>query len=43
MMETSVLTVKHCEFMTPCGWDCLPNWKGAADLWLARMREHEKP
>lgn len=25
------------------GWDCLPNWKGAADLWVARMQEHEKP
>jgi hypothetical protein len=22
------------------GWDCLPNWKAAADLWIARMDEH---
>ena len=22
------------------GWDCLPNWKEAADLWVARTDEH---
>lgn len=21
------------------GWDCMPNWKAAADLWVARMEE----
>jgi hypothetical protein len=21
------------------GWDSLPDWKSAADLWVARMRE----
>jgi hypothetical protein len=23
-------------------WDCLPEWEKAADLWIARMNEHEK-
>jgi hypothetical protein len=23
------------------GWDCLPNWKAAANLWCARMSEHK--
>lgn len=23
------------------GWDCLPNWKGAANLWRVRMEEHK--
>lgn len=22
------------------GWDCLPNWKATADLWIARISEH---
>lgn len=23
------------------GWDCLPNWKGAANLWRIRMEDHK--
>lgn len=25
------------------GWDCLPNWKGTADLWIARIGENKHP
>lgn len=24
------------------GWDCLPNWREAADLWVARMAERDR-
>ena len=24
------------------GWDCLPDWKTTADLWIARIKEHKK-
>ena len=24
------------------GWDCLPDWKATADLWIARISEHRK-
>lgn len=24
------------------GWDCLPDWEAAADLWIARISEHGK-
>lgn len=24
------------------GWDCLPDWKATADLWIARIDEHRK-
>ena len=23
------------------GWSCLPNWKAAADLWIARIKDHK--
>ena len=23
------------------GWDCLPDWKATADLWIARIKEHK--
>ena len=29
-----------CAYNQQRGWDCLPNWKAAADLWVARMDEH---
>ena len=29
-----------CAYNQQRGWDCLPNWKAAADLWVARMEEH---
>ena len=24
------------------GWDCLPDWKATADLWIARISEHKR-
>lgn len=24
------------------GWDCLPDWKATADLWIARIRDYKK-
>jgi hypothetical protein len=24
------------------GWDCLPDWKATADLWIARISDHIK-
>ena len=30
---------KFHAYNTKRGWDCLPNWKATADLWIARIDE----
>ena len=33
---------KFCAYNANRGWDCLPDWKTTADLWLARIKEHKR-
>ena len=32
---------KFHAYNTKRGWDCLPNWKVTADLWIARIEENK--
>lgn len=47
MMEKGVDTAFHesnlfIAYNAKRGWDCLPDWKGAADLWCVRILERKK-
>ncbi len=33
---------KFHAYNTNRGWDCLPDWKATADLWIARIDEHRR-
>lgn len=33
---------KFHAYNTNRGWDCLPNWKATADLWIARVGDYKK-
>ena len=33
---------KFHAYNTHRGWDCLPDWKATADLWIARIGEHNR-
>lgn len=38
--DASVEADKFHAYNSKRGWDCLPNWKETADLWIARIGEH---
>ena len=37
--KATVEAAKFVAYNAKRGWDCLPNWKAAADLWVARLGE----
>lgn len=38
--DVSVEADKFHAYNSKRGWDCLPDWKATADLWIARIGEH---